>query len=104
MTSGECPRQSLEAAQEVQKILLLVLVEVVEVIDDGVRLRRSESQVPGALVGLNRLEQIIRPSVVQEEDALSQPPERRGQELVALGLPLEDIVGQRASHVLEQCA
>jgi len=66
---------SLEAAQEVQEILLPVLIEPVEVVDDRVRLRRSERRVSRALVPLDRLEEIRGPPIVQEEDALSQAPQ-----------------------------
>src|SRR5262249_38833602 len=92
----------LEAAQEVQEILLLVLVEVVEVIDDRVRFRWSVSQVPEAPVSLDRLEKITGPSIVEEEDALPQAPQRRRPELIASGLSLKDVVGQSGSHVVEQ--
>jgi len=49
-------------------------------------------------VRLDGLPQIRRAPVVQEEDALAEAPERRGPELVASGLALEDVVGQAISR------
>src|SRR5947209_19332507 len=89
----ELPHGS-EAAKEIQQVLLVPLVELVEVMDHRVRLRRPELRVPRVLVRLDRLEQVSRPPIVQEEDALAQAPERRAAELVALGLSLDDVVGQ----------
>ena len=51
---------------------------------------------------LDRLEEIRGPPIVQEEDALSQAPQGRRPELVALGPALQDIVGQARSHGVHQ--
>ena len=40
----------------------------------------------------NRHHQVLRSAIVQEEDTLSQAPERRGTELVRFGLALADSV------------
>src|SRR5205823_302513 len=48
----------LKAAQEVQEVLLFSFRELVEVVDDRVRLRRSERRVPRALVRLDRLDEV----------------------------------------------
>src|SRR5207249_8102121 len=67
-----------------------------------VRFGRPELQVPWALVFLDRFQQVAGASIVKEEDALPQAPQRRGPELVALCLSLEDLVGQPRPHVVEQ--
>src|SRR5437899_3142382 len=90
-----------EAAKEIQNILLLPLVERIEVMDHGVCLGRTELRVPGTLVSLNRLEQIVRPSVVQQEDPLSEAPQWCRPEFVAPGVAFENVIGQPA-HAVEQ--
>jgi len=40
--------------------------------------------------------------VVHEEQPLSEPPERRGSELVRLRGPLVGAVGQRRTHVVDR--
>src|SRR5580765_5991756 len=47
-------------------------------------------------------QQIVGPPVVQQEQALTQSPERRRAELVRAGAALDDIVGKRGSHVMHQ--
>jgi hypothetical protein len=86
--SGAAPTEAsrrLQRAKEIQEVLFLCLIELVEVIDDRVRLRRSERRVPRALVRLDRHQQIRRPPVMQEEDPLTKTPQGRGPEFVALG-------------------
>src|SRR5262245_40549817 len=61
--------------QEVQHVLLLALREAVEPLDHPVRLRRIAREAATALVGANGDEQILGPSIVQEEDALTEAPE-----------------------------
>jgi hypothetical protein len=41
-------------------------------------------------VGLDSLQEITSASIVQEKQALAQPPERSGAELVRTGSPLDD--------------
>ena len=50
----------------------------------------------------DRFEQIRRAPVVQEEDPLAEAPERRGPELVASGLALDDVVGEARPHPVDQ--
>src|SRR5712691_2478920 len=52
------PRGGLERAQEVQQILLLRLVELIELVDDGIGLGGLESIVGRALVRPDGHEQI----------------------------------------------
>src|SRR5215468_6515483 len=47
------------------------------------------------------LKQIRRPSVVQEEDTLTDSPERSGPELVGTGLALDDVVCEFYAHVVQ---
>ncbi len=53
-------------------------------------------------MGLDRFQQVGGTPVVEEEQALAQPPQRRGPELVGSGLHLEDVVRQTRPHVVEQ--
>src|SRR5216684_4364074 len=54
----------LQAAQEVQEVLLLSLRELVEVIDDRVRFRRSERRISRARVRLDCLDELEGSTVV----------------------------------------
>jgi hypothetical protein len=92
----------LQTAQEVQEVLLYSLREVVEVIDDRVRFRRSERRIPRALVRLDCLQEVRGSPVVKEEDALPQAPQGCGSKLIALCLSLDDVVGQIRSHGMNQ--
>jgi hypothetical protein len=92
----------LQTAQEVQEVLLYSLREVVEVIDDRVRFRRSERRIPRALVRLDCLQEVRGSPVVKEEDALPQAPQGCGSKLIALCLSLDDVVGQIRSHGMKQ--
>src|SRR5262245_30032861 len=47
------------------------------------------------------LKQIRRPSVVQEENTLTESPERSGSKLVGAGLPLDDVVCEFRAHVVQ---
>mgnify|MGYP001591347458 CR=1 FL=1 len=66
-------RTALQGAQEVEDVLLLRLSQVVESVDHAIGLRRRESPVSGAPVGLDRLQQVGRRPVVEEEDPLPEP-------------------------------
>jgi hypothetical protein len=44
--------------------------------------------VPSALVGPNRLHEVHRAPIVEEEEPLTEAPERRGAEFIAIGLAL----------------
>ena len=91
-----------EAAKEIENVLLLPLVECIEVMDHGVGLGRTELSVPATLVSLDRLQQIVRSPVVQEEDALSETPQWRSPEFVAPGVALENVISQPGTHIVEQ--
>src|SRR5262245_395201 len=66
----------LQRAEEVQEILLLDAIQVVEVVDDGVGLGGRDATGRGAPVRGDRGEQVVRPPVMKEEDALAEAPER----------------------------
>src|SRR5437763_17219188 len=51
---------------------------------------------------LNGLDQIGRPAVVQEEDPLSESPQRRSAELIGSGRPLRDVIRQARAHMVDQ--
>ncbi len=68
---------ALQRTQEVEKVLLRRVPEIVESVDDPVRFRAI------ALVFPDRLHQVLGPTVMQEEDPLTESPERRGPEIAA---------------------
>src|SRR5262249_24030319 len=55
-----------------------------------------------ALVISNDFHQVGRPSIMEEEDALSDAPERSGSELVGAGTTLRDAVGEAFAHVVDE--
>src|SRR5580765_7559069 len=81
--------------QEVEQVLLLSLAQHVEVGDGAIRLREHASVRPDGR------DQIGRPAVVQEEQPLTESPERRGPELSRSGLTLAYTVGQSDAHVVD---
>src|SRR5205823_1096946 len=73
----------LQRSQEVQDVLFLTRGEVVEEEEGRVVRLRAVAVVRG-----DGRDQIARPAVMQEEDALAEAPQRRGAELVAAGVAL----------------
>ena len=57
---------------------------------------------PGTLVVFDSLHQIGRASVVEEEDALPDTPERGASELIGACATLRDAVGKTFSHVVNE--
>lgn len=55
-----------------------------------------------ALVISDGFHQVVRPSIMEEEDALSDAPERGGSELVGAGATLRDAVGEAFAHVVDE--
>src|SRR5712664_1959511 len=55
-----------------------------------------------ALVISDGVHEVGRPSVMEEEDALSDAPERSGSELVGAGTTLRDAVGEAFAHVVDE--
>jgi len=53
-------------------------------------------------VSYDRLPQVLRPSIVEEELPLAQAPQGRGAKLIPSRVALEDVVGQSWTHVMEQ--
>ena len=60
------------------------------------------ASLPSALVSSDGVHQVGRPSVMEEEDALSDAPERSGSELVGAGAALRDAVGEAFAHVVDE--
>ena len=55
-----------------------------------------------ALVISDGFHQVVRPSIMEEEDALSDAPERGGSEFVGTGATLCDAVGEAFAHVVNE--
>src|SRR5262245_66078946 len=96
---GQCPNKkaaggksggfpSSERPQEVEQVLLLPLAQQQVVRHHAVRLRAV------ARVRADRDDQVRSAAIVQEEQALTEAPERRATELARAGLTLRDSVGE----------
>src|SRR5712692_5271652 len=96
-TLGRVPTGTgLQRSQEVEDILLLLSRERIEGCDRPISFRARTG------VCQDRLQQIRSPSVMQEEDPLSQSPKRTAAEFIGPRGALNDIVGQPRSHVMHQ--
>jgi hypothetical protein len=78
---------SLERPQEIDNFLLLLRAQLIEMFDDLICLTAR------APVGFDGLYQVGRPSIVEEENALSDAPQGSGSELVGACAALCDAVG-----------
>ena len=87
---------SLEGPQEINDFLLLLNSQPDEMFDDLICLAAI------ALVISDGFHQVGRPSIMEEEDALSDTPERSGSELVRAGATLRDSVGEAFAHVVNE--
>src|SRR5580704_10259764 len=86
---------SLQRTQEIDDFLLLLRSQPIEMFDDLICLAAK------ALVISDSFHQVGRPSIMEEEDALSDAPERSGSELVGAGAALRDAVGEAFAHVVD---
>src|SRR5260370_38414344 len=75
--------------------LLLLSRQLIEMFDDLICLAAT------ALVISDGVHEVGRPSVMEEEDALSDAPERSGSELVGAGTTLRDAIGEAFAHVVD---
>src|SRR5579864_1179552 len=85
----------LERAQEIDDFLLLLSGQPIELFDDLICFAAT------ALVISDGDHEVGRASIVEEEDALSDAPERSGSELVGAGSALRDAVGEGYAHVMD---
>ena len=83
-------------AQEIEYRLCLRLRELIEVVDHLVCFRS------GALVFFDGIHKIPRAAVVQEKDALAEPPKGGSAEFVAAGETLTHVVRQIRPHVVHE--
>ena len=74
--------------------LLLLNGQLIEVFNDPIGLAAV------ALVSLDGINQVGGTSIVEEEDALSDAPERSGSELVGAGATLRNAVSEAFAHVV----
>lgn len=86
----------LEGAEEVDDVLLVLGGEAVEALDDAIGFA---ARAPVVVDGFN---EVGGASVVEEEDALADSPERRGTEFVGAGAALGDAVGETFAHVMHE--
>ena len=86
----------LERPQEVDEVLLILSAQVIETVDDLVRLAAR------AFMELDSLHQVARASVVEEKDALPNTPERSSSELIGACATLGDAVRETTAHVVDE--
>src|SRR5258707_2356449 len=86
---------SLKRPQEINDVLLLLSSQPIETFDDLICLAAI------ALVISDGFHEVGRPSIMEEEDALSDAPERSGSELIRAGTTLRDAVGEAFTHVVD---
>ena len=87
---------SLKRPQEINDVLLLLSSHPIETFDNLICLAAI------ALVISDGFHQVGRPPIMEEEDALSDAPERSGSELVRAGATLRDSVDEAFAHVVDQ--
>jgi len=102
MNAGFLVALRLQGTQKVENVLLLIVPELIENPDDCVRFRCVKGKETPAAMRLDRLAQVRRSSVMQEEQPLSQTPQRGGAKLPGARLSLRDSVGQPWAHVMDQ--
>ena len=86
----------LERAQKIDDFLLLLNGQPMEVFDDLIGLAAV------AAVSPDGVDQVGRAPIMEEEDALSDAPERSSSELVGAGAALCNAVGQAFAHVVHK--
>src|ERR1700675_3598181 len=86
---------SLERPQEIDDFLLLPSSQLIKTVDDFICLAAD------APVISDGFHQVARSSVMEEEDALADAPQRSGAKLVWPGGALGDAVGEAFAHVVD---
>ena len=86
---------SLKRPQEINDFLLLLNSQPIEMFDDLICLAALAPVIPDSF------QQVGRPSIMKEKDALSDTPERSGSELVGARGTLGDAVGEAFAHMVD---
>ena len=94
MATGLKTLFSLERPQEIDDVLLLLSSQPIEMFDDLICLAAN------APVISDGFHKVGRPSIMEEENALSNAPKRSGPELVRASATLRDAVGETFPHVV----
>ena len=91
-----CCRGRSERTQEVEDVLLVLGGQLAKVLDHSIGLASR------AVVLFDSLHQIGRASIVEEEDALPDTPERGSSKLIRARATLRDAIGKTFSHVVNE--
>jgi hypothetical protein len=86
----------LERPQEIDNFLLFLSAQLIETFDDLICLAAT------APVSSDGVYQVGGPSVMEEEDTLTDAPEGSCSELVGAGAALRDAVGEAFAHVVDE--
>ena len=89
-------RSGLERPQEIDDFLLFPSAQFVEMLNDLICLTAT------APVSSNGVNQVGGPSVMEEEDTLSDTPEGSCPEFVGTGAALGDAVSESFAHVVDE--
>ena len=87
---------SLERPKEIDDFLLLLSAQLVEMFDDLICLAAMAPVISDSVY------QVVGPSVVEKEHALSDAPQGSSSELVGAGAALRDAVGEAFAHVVDE--
>ena len=88
-------RSRSQRAQESRQSLLISKAQLIEVVDHAVCLRALTGMLP------DRDADIGGATVMQEEQALADTPQRRSTELPAVGKALGDAILESRAHVMQ---
>ena len=88
--------RGLQRTQEVQHVLLLLRRETVEVPDDAICFRTLAEML------FDGIEKIRGAAIVEEENALSDAPERRRAELIRPRASLGNTVSEACPHMVDK--
>jgi hypothetical protein len=92
----------LQGTQKVENVLLLIVAERIEISDDYVRFRCVKGKETPAAMRLDRFAQVRGSPVMQEEQPLSQSPQRGSAKFPGARLSLRDSIGQPWAHIMDQ--
>ena len=84
----------LQGAQKVQQVLLILHRKFLVGLHNSIRFGVRILAVAVAGMVENRVDEILRPTVVEKEETLPQSPERSGTKFISLGLTLDNVVGK----------
>src|SRR5262245_44322971 len=99
---SECPATASQTPQEIQEVLSLGWPKRLESCEHGVGFRRRVLGRARTGVSLYRLDEVGGSAIVQQENALPQPPQGCRPEFVWSRDALGDAVSQLRAHSMQE--